>query len=65
MQETSSPNIQELVKSHLQVLLVLVKVNRTICDTVKNATMELGGLAPFIVHKDADIDLCSGWDDCF
>lgn len=25
-------------------------------DTVKNATMELGGLAPFIVHKDADID---------
>jgi succinate-semialdehyde dehydrogenase/glutarate-semialdehyde dehydrogenase len=25
-------------------------------DSVKNATMELGGLAPFIIHKDADID---------
>lgn len=25
-------------------------------DTVKNITMELGGLAPVIVHKDADID---------
>lgn len=26
-------------------------------DSVKNVTMELGGLAPLIVHKDADIDL--------
>ena len=25
-------------------------------DSVKNATMELGGLAPFIIHSDADID---------
>lgn len=25
-------------------------------DSVKNVTMELGGLAPVIVHKDADID---------
>ncbi|PTI59083.1 aldehyde dehydrogenase family protein, partial [Staphylococcus succinus] len=25
-------------------------------QTVKNVTMELGGLAPFIVHKDADLE---------
>ena len=25
-------------------------------ESVKNATMELGGLAPFIIHSDADID---------
>lgn len=25
-------------------------------ESVKNATMELGGLAPFIIHSDADVD---------
>ncbi|MDW8563599.1 NAD-dependent succinate-semialdehyde dehydrogenase [Staphylococcus shinii] len=32
------------------------KLIKQSADTVKNITMELGGLAPVIVHKDADID---------
>lgn len=32
------------------------KLIKESADTVKNITMELGGLAPVIVHKDADID---------
>nr|WP_263314232.1 NAD-dependent succinate-semialdehyde dehydrogenase [Mammaliicoccus sp. Marseille-Q6498] len=52
---TESPIIQKITfTGSTPVGKTLIKAS---ADTVKNATMELGGLAPVIVHKDADIEL--------
>ncbi|MGK9044208.1 NAD-dependent succinate-semialdehyde dehydrogenase [Mammaliicoccus vitulinus] len=52
---TESPIIQKITfTGSTPVGKQLIKAS---ADSVKNVTMELGGLAPVIVHKDADIEL--------
>ena len=49
--------VQSFKKLHLLVQLKLVKLIEQASQSVKNVTMELGGLAPLIVHEDANVDL--------
>ncbi|MEB6201151.1 NAD-dependent succinate-semialdehyde dehydrogenase [Mammaliicoccus fleurettii] len=52
---TESPIIQKITfTGSTPVGKQLIKASS---DSVKNVTMELGGLAPVIVHKDADLEL--------
>ncbi|WP_323703281.1 NAD-dependent succinate-semialdehyde dehydrogenase [Mammaliicoccus sp. Dog046] len=52
---TESPIVQKITfTGSTPVGKSLIKAS---ADTVKNVTMELGGLAPVIVHKDADLEL--------
>ena len=51
---TSSPVVRKL--SFTGSTPIGIKLLRQCADTVKKATMELGGNAPFIVFDDADID---------